>query len=60
MKLLNHKATSKKHRGATLIEYVFIVVLIAMAGIVMVGFFGEEVKSPFEKVDSTLKANNSG
>ena len=41
-------------RGASLVEYALLLVLIAVVAIVAIGVVGEEVNSTFEEVGSSL------
>ena len=50
----------KRHdeRAAALVEYVFLVALIAIACLVAVTFFGSSVQSRFDKSASTVSVAN--
>ncbi len=49
----------KDQKGATAIEYGLIVAIISVAAIIATGMAGDQVKSSFSKVSSTLSSSNS-
>ena len=49
-----------RQKGATMVEYAFMVALIAIVGFIAVTNIGQEVKKPFNGVNSTLTSVHSG
>lgn len=46
----------EKERAASLVEYVLLVVLIALAAVVVLQLFGQTVSGKFSEINSTLIA----
>jgi Flp pilus assembly pilin Flp len=46
----------KSDRGAGLVEYALVVMLISIVGLTAVGFVGEETSESFEAVGSSFSA----
>lgn len=45
----------KKDRGATFVEYILLVTLIALAAVAVLRIFGQTVSSKFSEINSTVK-----
>ncbi len=50
----NHWAALKDDRGASMVEYALLVVLIAIIAIVAIKFAGSQVSSTFDKIGNSL------
>lgn len=58
MKKIEHKTDTNQEneRAASLVEYVLLVVLIALAAVVVLQLFGQTVSNKFSEINSTLEA----
>jgi len=50
----NHWASLKEDRGAAMVEYALLVVLIAIVALVALSFVGEQVSGTFSEIGSGL------
>ncbi|MGI6680744.1 MAG: Flp family type IVb pilin [Bdellovibrionota bacterium] len=47
---------TKKQKGASMVEYALVVALIAIAAVVAIRGLGNQIKTNFEDVESTLES----
>ena len=52
------QAASKYERGASMVEYALLVVLIAIAGFLAVDNFGDEVSATFDTIATSIAGTN--
>jgi len=50
--------TSERERGASIVEYAFVVILIAIVALVAVSLAGEELSNTYSEIASSLDSAN--